>query len=87
MSDLAGKEDIAAGIINTVFETIAMMAIFAARGHGVKDIVLTGNLTRLAYAKEKFAELNGMGYGVNFIIPRYSEFSTVIGAALRAWRK
>jgi len=87
VSDMAGKEDIARGVLNMVFETIAMISVFAARQVGTSDIVLTGNLTRLAYAKEKFAELNGMGYGVNFIIPRYSEFSTVIGAALRAWRK
>ena len=59
-----------------------MISIFAARQCGVKDIVLTGNLTRLSFAKEKFEEFNRLGYGVNFRIPELSEFSTVIGATL-----
>lgn len=82
VSDLAGKEDIAAGIINTVFETIAMMAIFAARGHGVKDIVLTGNMTTINTCRKVFFEMSRL-FGVNFIIPEHSQFATVIGAALQ----
>ena len=82
VSDLAGKEDIAAGIINTVFETIAMMAVFAARGHNVRDIVLTGNMTTLATCRKVFAEMSRL-FGVNFIIPEHSQFATVIGAALQ----
>lgn len=82
VSDLAGKEDIAAGIVNTVFETIAMMAIFAARGHGIRDIVLTGNMTTLATCKKVFSEMSRL-FDVNFIIPEHSQFATVIGAALQ----
>ena len=82
VSDLAGKEDIARGVFNLVFESIGMVSVFAARQCGVKDIILTGNLTRLAFAKEKFDEFNRLGYGVNFMIPSFSEFSTVIGATL-----
>ena len=82
ISDLSSKEDIAAGIVNTVFETIAMMAIFAARGHNVSDIVLTGNMTNLATCKKVFSEMSQL-FGVNFIIPRYSQYATVIGAALQ----
>ena len=83
VSDIASKSDIAVGILNLVFETVGMVSIFAARSRGVKDIVLTGNLTRLARCKIKFDEFNGMPYGVNFIIPERSQFSTVIGTALR----
>ena len=82
VSDLAGKEDIAAGIINTVFETIAMIAVFAARGHNVRDIVLTGNMTTLATCHKVFSEMSRL-FGVNFIIPEHSQFATVIGAALQ----
>ena len=82
VSDLAGKEDIAAGIINTVFETIAMMAVFAARGHNVRDIVLTGNMTTLATCRKVFSEMSRL-FNVNFIIPEHSQFATVIGAALQ----
>lgn len=84
VSDIATKGDIAAGIMNLVFETVGMVSIFAARSCGVKDIVLTGNLTRLKRCKEKFKEFNTMGYGVNFIIPERAQFATVIGTALGA---
>ncbi len=81
ISDLATKSDIALGIINMVFETVGMVSIFAARNYGLRDIVLTGNLTRVMQAAEVFASLNQM-FDMNFIIPRHSQFGTVIGAAL-----
>ena len=65
-----------------VFETVAMVSVFAARSVGVKNIILTGNVTQLDYCHRKFDEMNGMGYGVKFSIPDHSRFSTVIGAAL-----
>ncbi|MBQ9084384.1 MAG: pantothenate kinase [Clostridia bacterium] len=82
VSDVASKEDIALDILNMVYETVGMVSIFASRHCGVRDIVLTGNLTRLEYCQKKFEEFNGMGYGVNFIIPKLAQFSTVIGCAL-----
>ncbi|MBE6718750.1 MAG: type II pantothenate kinase [Ruminococcaceae bacterium] len=83
ISDIATKSDVAIGIINMVFEVAGMLAIFAARNHNLKDIVLTGNLTRIPQSVEIFENLNSM-FGVNFIIPKNSQFSTVIGAALSA---
>ena len=62
-----------------VFETIAMVAIFAARSKNTKDIVLTGNLTAFDMCKEVFSDLEKI-FGVNFIIPENSQFATVIGA-------
>ena len=82
VSDVASKEDIALGILNMVYETVGMVSIFASRHCGVRDIVLMGNMTRLEYCQKKFEEFNGMGYGVNFIIPKLAQFSTVIGCAL-----
>ena len=64
-----------------VFETIAMVAMFAARNFDLKDIVLTGNLTTLRKANEIFPALNSM-FNLNFIIPENAQFGTVIGAAL-----
>ena len=81
VSDLATKADIALGIINMVFETIGMISIFAARGCGIRDIILTGNLSSVAQAGLIFSTLNRM-FDMNFIIPEYSRFGTVIGAAL-----
>lgn len=81
VSDIATKGDIALGLTNMIFETVGMIAIFAARSRGVRDIVLTGNLSDHAYAGQMFARLSEM-FGVNFIIPRHSAFATVIGSAL-----
>lgn len=82
LSDLASKSDIALGIVNMVSETVAMMAIFAARNFGLKDIVLTGNLTTIASVRRTFEGLC-QPFGVNFIIPELSQYGTVIGAALQ----
>lgn len=83
ISDMATKSDVALGIINMVFEVAGMLAVFAARNHNIKNIVLTGNLTKVPQSKEIFNTLNGM-FDVNFVIPENSQFSTVIGAALSA---
>ena len=84
VSDVATKSDIAKGISNLVYETVGMVAIFASRSVGVTDIVLTGNLTRLPSCIKKFEEFNGLGYGVRFVVPELSEFSTAIGCAISA---
>jgi len=81
VSDVASKEDLALGLVNMVFETVAMMGIFAARSFQIGDIVLTGNLTSIPQAQEMFPRLGQM-LGANFIIPEHSQFATVIGAAL-----
>ncbi len=81
ISDLATKSDIALGIVNMVFETIGMISIFAARGRDIRDVILTGNLSSVAQAEGIFATLNKM-FDMNFMIPEYSRFGTVIGAAL-----
>jgi type II pantothenate kinase len=81
VSDAAKDTDIALGILNMVFETVGMLALFAARAKGIKDIVLTGNLTNVGYAKAAFDGLSSM-FGVNFIIPENARFSTVIGTAI-----
>ena len=81
LSDLANKHDIALGIVNMVAETIAMMAVFAARARNIQNIVLTGNLTSLAPICAVFQGLE-TNFGVHFIVPEMSRFGTVIGAAL-----
>ena len=47
----------------------------------MNDIIITGNLSRMALGKvvfDKFSEL----YGVRFVIPDKSEFATALGACL-----
>ena len=81
ISDIASRNDIAKGILNMVFETIAMISRFAAQSKGVRDIVLTGNLATVKYAQELFPRLSEM-FDINFIIPNNAQFSTVIGTAI-----
>ncbi|MBR6679936.1 MAG: type II pantothenate kinase [Clostridia bacterium] len=81
LSDIATPNDIALGISNLVAETIAMLAVFAARSFGIKQVVLTGNLTALPSITNVFEDLEE-NFGIRFIIPKNSQFATVIGAAL-----
>ena len=87
VSDVATKSDIALGVLNMVYETIGMVSVFAARSCGAENVVLTGNLTRIAFCKEKFDYLNSLkeNYKVNFLIPERAEFATVIGTALHGF--
>ena len=85
ITDGATQADLAKGILNMVFETVGMLALFAARARGVKDIVLTGNLTSVAYAKETFENLSSL-FDAHFIIPENAQFGTVIGTALDGLR-
>ena len=81
LSDIASKNDIALGIANMVAETIAMLAVFAARNFNVKTVVLTGNLTALKSITNVFEGLEE-SFGIKFVIPELAQFATVIGAAL-----
>ena len=81
LSDIASGADVALGVLNMVFETVGMLALFAARSRGVRDIVLTGNLTGVPYAKTVFDTLSSM-FDVRFIIHENAQFATVIGTAL-----
>lgn len=81
LSDLATPADVALGISNMVAETIAMLSVFAARSYGIKNVVLTGNLTSLRSVTRTFEGLEEK-FGVRFIIPEEAQFATVIGAAL-----
>ena len=82
ISDLASRADISLGVLNMVFETVGMVSLFAARSRGVKDIVMTGNLTTIPYCKTVMEKLNEM-FDVRFLIPELATFGTVIGTALR----
>jgi len=77
----AAKADIANGIINTVLQTIGSSTILASLGSGISDYVLIGNLTLLPQCQQVYPALENL-YNVHFIIPKYSEFCTAIGAAL-----
>ncbi len=85
VSEVATREDIALGLFNLVFESVGMLAVFAARARGLKNIVLTGNLAEVPQAEMTFGVLNQM-FGMNFVLPENKGYSTVIGTALSQFR-
>lgn len=80
IDDMATHSDLAAGIVNMVFEAIGMTAIFAARSVGINNIVLIGNLTTSPLTRSIFDGLEAI-FPERFLIPASAEFATAIGAA------
>lgn len=81
LSDLASKADIALGVINLVFQTIGMIAVFATRIDQTKQVILTGNLTNVPQSREIFKNLSRL-FQVDFITPEHAEYATAVGAAI-----
>lgn len=77
------KSDSIAGLLNMIYQTIGMFAVFACNGTDVKDIILTGTMATLAQGNAVFEEL-GKIHGVNFIVPANAVFCCAIGAVLSA---
>ena len=85
LSDVAHRADVALGVINLVFESVGVLAVFSARRYNITDIVLTGNLTTIPQAGPIFENLSQM-FSVNITIPENAQYGTVIGAALSGMR-
>ena len=81
MNDQVSRSDIAKGILNMVYQVIGMMAIFAARTHDDRNIVLCGKLVDVHQAENTFKELSKL-YKVNFIAINHAPYCTAIGAAI-----
>ena len=75
------KEDIAVGLIHTVLQTIGSAAVLATLNSNIREFVMIGNLTLLPQCRDVFPMMENL-YKVKFIIPKYSQFCTAIGAAL-----
>ncbi len=77
----AVKDDIAVGLIHTVLQTIGSAAVLSALNTDIREFVMIGNLTLLPQCRDVFPMMETL-YKVKFIIPKYSQFCTAIGAAL-----
>lgn len=77
----ASAEDMAAGIIHMVLQSVGQSAVLSALNSDIRDFVLIGNLAKLPQCKEIFPKLEEM-YQRRFRIPEYAEYRTAIGAAL-----
>ncbi len=81
MADGVSPEDLARGVLNMVFQTIGMMAVFACRNDNIKDVIVTGSLSTAPCAEQLFKQVERL-YKIKFIIPHHSIYATATGAAL-----
>lgn len=77
----SSPEDVAAGIINMILQTIGGSSNFIARNTGIRDFVLIGNMSLLPQCRPLFDRIEKL-YGLAFHIPEYTEYRTALGAAL-----
>ena len=75
------SNDIAAGLVHMVLETIGSAAVLSQLNGGIKDFVLIGRLTELTSCKYIFPMMERL-YNVHFHIPKYAPYCTALGAAL-----
>ena len=81
MADGLTPEDLARGVLNMVFQTIGMLAVFACRNDNIKDVVVTGTLSKVPCAAQLFKQVERL-YHIQFTIPDHSIYATATGAAL-----
>lgn len=80
---VASKEDYAKGILNLIYQTIGMLAVFGAQMTDNKDIVFTGKLAQIDQGIKILKELrDNKSYNINFHFPQHATFSTAIGSAI-----
>jgi type II pantothenate kinase len=79
ISSTATDSDLALGIINMVFETIGMLAVFALKNDSINKVILTGTLATFPQAETIFKEFINLT-SLDFIIPPNAVFSTALGA-------
>jgi len=86
IQDDAASADIVLGLVNMIFESVGMMAVFATLNDTVKDIVLIGSLSEIGQATTVFGTLAQLHTGNRFHIPKDAIFATAVGAALSELR-
>jgi type II pantothenate kinase len=81
MLDTARPEDVAAAILNMVYQTIGVISVFAARGQNLDSIIVTGSGSDNPIGKS-ILESVGTIYNIKFNHPKNAQYTTAIGAAL-----
>ena len=79
LKENASKDDIVIGLVNMVFEIIAMMVAFASINDDVKDVVLIGNIVSIPVVKDVLRKIEKT-HKVSFIIPKEPQYAVAIGA-------
>lgn len=80
LNENATTKDLIFGVVNMVFETIGVMAVFATQNTTIKNIIVIGNVATMPYINVVLKKIENLHKGVKFIIPKTAEYATVIGA-------
>jgi type II pantothenate kinase len=83
MLDTAGPGDVALAVLNMVYQVIGVLSVFAARARNTSRVIVTGNGSKNQIGQKVLADITAM-YGVEFFYPEDAEYTTAIGAALKA---
>ncbi|MBQ4649787.1 MAG: type II pantothenate kinase [Firmicutes bacterium] len=81
-SSRASSEDIAAGIVHMVIESICQTAALISQGTNIKDFILIGALTNFPECAQVGNMIKTLFPDLNFIVPDDGEYGTAIGTAL-----
>jgi type II pantothenate kinase len=81
LADLAQPQDLAAGIVNLVFQSVGTASVLAARLQSLDKVVITGNLSQISPGKRVLDGFSKL-YNLDFIIPKHAEFATAVGASI-----
>ena len=81
-SSRATSEDVAAGIVHMVIESICQTAALIAQGTNIKDFILIGALTKFPECAQIGKMIKTLFPDYNFIVPEDGEYGTAIGTAL-----
>lgn len=76
------KKDLALGILNTVYQTIGVMASLALGDSPCRDVVVIGGLAALPQAQELLDAVGRLCH-LQFHLPEKAMFATALGAALQ----
>lgn len=79
------REDLAAALVTMIAQTIAMVAINAARAERLQAIVLVGFLPSLPSMARQLNRVAGW-FGARMVLPARGGFATAIGALIAANR-
>ncbi len=86
VNDDVRPEDLAAGIMNLVYQTIGTLAALTAWKEELKSVVFTGNLALSTYGTVILHEVAKL-YNLKYIVPEHAEYATAIGAGMQVWRR
>ncbi len=76
------KNDLAAGIVNLIGQTVGVTATFAARANNLKWVLLTGKLTRIKPITQIITE-TGAVYGIKMMVLKNADYIAALGAGYR----